>query len=116
MDLRVPIASAADTFGLPITVTRPDPYNDPVQTTGIWISTDHMGGGLVEPRPYGTDFQRREPRRLLAVTRNDQLPTLPRGSSVVAPEYLGGPAKTWTVDGLEHVEADCWRALLVPGS
>jgi hypothetical protein len=41
---------------------------------------------------------------------------MPRGTSVVAPEQAGATAKTWKVDGLERVEADAWRVILVPSS
>jgi len=81
--------------GVSATVTRPAPDDTPVSTTGIWYTQP-----LDETRPFGTDFQRRD------------LSTLPRGTTIVAPETIGGTDKTWVVDGLERVEADTWRAIV----
>ena len=68
---------------------------------------------VAESVPYGTDFQRREPRRVLAVKRADVV-TLPRGTVITAPEKLGGADKTWRVDGLEReIDAYYWRAIVV---
>jgi len=107
LDLRPAFAAAMEAFGVPATVTRPAPDNTPVETTGVWVSS------LEEARPVGTDFQRRDPRRVMALPR-DVLSTLPRGTMVVAAEELGGVVKTWKVDGLDRVvEADCWRGILV---
>jgi len=92
--------------GVSATVTRPAPDDTPVSTTGIWYTQP-----LDETRPFGTDFQRREPRRVMALPRAD-LSTLPRGTTIVAPETIGGTDKTWVVDGLERVEADTWRAIV----
>ena len=47
----------------------------------------------------------------MALPRAD-LSTLPRGTTIVAPETIGGTDKTWVVDGLERVEADTWRAIV----
>lgn len=92
--------------GVAATVTRPAPDDTPVTTTGIWHS-----GPVEDPQPYGTDFRRREPRRILALPRAD-LATLPRGTTISAPETIGGTAKTWVVDSLDRVEADTWRAIV----
>ena len=93
--------------GVPATVTRPAPDNLPVVTTGIWLTAPQD-----EPRPYGTDFQRREPRRIFVLPR-DVLPTIPRGTQVSAPDKAGGTVLTWQVDGVDRTEADHWRVLLV---
>jgi hypothetical protein len=93
--------------GVDATVTRPAPDNTPIVTTGIWLQP------LEESRPYGTDFQRREPRRVLVLPRAN-VPTLPRGSAVVAPETRGGTPITWRVDGFDRaVDPDYWRAIVV---
>ena len=118
-DLRVPLDPALTAFGVPATVTRPAPDNWPVATTAIWLPPL-----LEEPRPVGTDFQRREPRRLLSLPRaapgipgsvggDRVLSTMPRGTTIVAAERLGEAAKTWRVDGLERTEADEWRVIVV---
>ena len=106
-DLRVPLAHALAAFGVPATVTRPAPDNTPIVTTGFWVSP------LDEARPFGTDFQRREPRRVFVLPRAT-VPTLPRGTTVLAPQMAGGAIVTWKVDGLtEAVDPDHWRAMLV---
>lgn len=91
-------------FGVSITVTRPGLAA--IATTGIWLVTP-----LGEEQPYGTDLSKREPRRVMAIARAD-VATMPRGTTVSAPELLGGTAKTWKVDGLELVDAIQWRVIL----
>lgn len=92
--------------GVSATVTRPAPDNAPIATTVIW---------LVEPandaQPYGSDFRRGEPRRLMAITKAD-VPTMPRGTVVVAPEVPDGPDRTWLLDGIERALADQWRVFV----
>jgi len=107
-DARVPLALALDAFGLPITVTRSVPGASPVATTGAWLAPL-----LDEALPAGTDLQRREPRRVMAVSRTSELASLPRNSLVSAPEELGGPAVLWRVDSLYRAEYDHWRVVLV---
>lgn len=97
--------------GVVATVTRPAPDQAPVVTRGVWITTP-----LEEPRSYGTDFQRREPRRVLALPKAT-VPTLPRGSIVVAADVVGGSIKVWRVDGLDpQVIPEQWRAIVTEAS
>jgi hypothetical protein len=92
--------------GVAATVTRPFPDNTPIETTGIWQRP------LDETQPIGTDFTRREPRRVLVLPRS-VLSTLPRGTTIGAPELAGGPVLAWRVDGLDRAnEPDTWRAIL----
>jgi hypothetical protein len=77
-----------------------------VVTTGIWQTFP-----VEDFQPYGTQFQRRDPKRILALPRN-VLDELPRGSTIVAPERHGGPNKTWLVADLDRLEADHWRAIV----
>lgn len=95
-------------FGVAATVTRPAPDNTPIVTRGIWVTT-----ALDETQPYGTDFKRRDPRRVFAVSKA-AVPTLPRGTTVVAPLPEGGADHTWRVDGYdpEVVQAQ-HRAILI---
>ncbi len=95
-------------FGVPATVTRPAPDNTSVVTTAVWLPEP-----LDETRPAGTDFQRREPRKVLALRRGDSLPTMPRGTIVAAPEISGGAAKNWRVDELDRTLPDEWRVIVV---
>jgi hypothetical protein len=93
-------------FGLPATVTRPAPDDTPIATTAIWVTE-----AMEESRPFGTDFQRREPRRLLALPRAD-LATLPRGTVIAVPEMSGAASKAWRVDGLDQVDPQFWRVIV----
>ncbi len=112
MDLTALRALAQDvgfsTFGVPATVTRPAPDNAPVETTAVWLPDP-----LDETRPAGTDFQRREPRKVLALRRDAPLPTMPRGTIVAAPEISGGAVKNWRVDELDRTLSDEWRVIVV---
>ena len=91
--------------GVSVTVTRPS--EAPIATAGIWLQP------LEDQRPFGTDLQRREPRRLMAL-RRDAVASLPRGTLVSAPETDGGSTKTWRVDEIEQaVDPQTWRIALV---
>lgn len=95
--------------GVAATVTRPAPDNAPIATRGIWVTSP-----LEEPRAFGTDYARREPRRVFALAKS-AVPTLPRGTVIVAAETLGGATKTWRVDGFDPQEVqEQWRAILKP--
>lgn len=92
--------------GVPATVT-PSPTHDPIETRGIWMTP------LADLQPVGLDLQRADARRVMAL-RRDQVPQVPRGAAIIAPELPGGPLKAWRVDGMERVEADHYRVLVVP--
>lgn len=107
-DARVPLDPILDAFGVPATVTRPAPDDDPVATTALWPGR----WPLEERHPFGTDLQRRDPRRVLGLPKAD-VPHLPKGTLVVAPEEAGGPTRTWMVDNYEqHQPADLWLVLV----
>jgi len=92
-------------FGLPATVTRP--HEPAITTTVAWVPP------LTEEHPSGaTAARRRESRKVLAV-RRDQVPTVPRGTVIVAPEELDGTDETWRVDGVEHEEHDHYRLVVL---
>lgn len=94
----------ASAFGVSITVTRPG--EAAIATTGIWQISP-----LQEDQPYGADLAKREPRRVLAIARAD-VPTMPRGTVISAPELPSGLAKSWTVDGLDLVDPIHWRVIV----
>lgn len=79
---------------------------DAIATRGIWLTP------APEDSPIGLDFQRREPRRVIALSR-EAVPTLPRGSYLEAPEQDGGTIRTWRVDGIERDEADHRRVVVI---
>lgn len=108
-DARVALDPILSAFGVPATVTRPAPENTPVPTTGVWVRPLHE-----EREPFGSNRRRREPRQILSLPRTTDLATMPEGTFIVAPEYVGGPDITWRWDGLEQAESDCWRVIVVP--
>ncbi|HXG88771.1 MAG TPA: hypothetical protein VNJ02_10580 [Vicinamibacterales bacterium] len=93
--------------GVAATVTRPAPDNTPITTTVIWHSKP-----ADEQQPTGVElFSKVGPRRVMVIPRAT-VATLPRGTSISAPERGGGTAVNWTVDNSDHVEADCWHAIV----
>jgi hypothetical protein len=106
-DLRPEMGTFFDRFGVPVTVTRPAPDDTPIETTGIFVEVAEMDV------PSGLAFQRKEPQRLLALMRTE-VPTVPRGTAVLAPELLGGEVLRWRIDGLERADADHHRVYLIP--
>ena len=97
------------THGVPATITRVAPASTaPIATTVIWPSAVP----LQEDQPYGVDFSRKGPRRVMAIPRVD-VDSLPAGSIIVAPEQPDGANKTWRVEVMERVEADTWRAIVM---
>lgn len=93
-------------LGLPAIVARPNA--DPVSTRVIWLT---QTSPFV---PGGFDLQRVEPRRVLAVPRDD-VPDIPRGTLIQAAEHTD-PAtiKSWQVDGVEFHDVDHLRVIVVP--
>jgi hypothetical protein len=89
--------------GVGATITRPAPDNTPIAATVIWV-VEPVG----DSQPYGADFRKVEPRRTLMVPKAD-VPTMPRGTVIVAPEVDGESNKTWQFDGFERALADQWR-------
>ena len=92
--------------GLPVTVTRPAPDDAPISTSGIWVSP------TTEDFTSGLDVQRRAPRRVLVLTKA-AVPTVPKGTLILAPETAGGRTRAWRVDGVDRVEADHHRVVIV---
>lgn len=90
--------------GVDATVTVPN--GDPVETRAIWTQP------VSELMPVGHDFQRREPRRVLALARS-AVPQLPRGTLIVAAEYEGATPRSWKVDAIERMDADQVRAIVL---
>jgi hypothetical protein len=103
-DLRPPIAALFATFGVAATVTPKD--EGPIATSVIWISP------IQDLLPADSAFARREGMPVMAL-RRDEVPRVPRGTVVLAPEQAGGEIVAWMVDGMERVETDHYRVFVL---
>ena len=106
LDLQVPFGLCQEAFGLPGVVTRPAPDDDPIETVVIWVPPD------AQDVPRSSDWQRRETNRILAISRAD-VPTVPKGTTVVAPEVLAGAECTWRVVDFGQQQPDHVRVHVV---
>jgi hypothetical protein len=88
-------------------VTRPAPEDTPIEARVIWITH------LTEETPANSDLQRHAPRRVMALSLS-QVPTVPYGTRVVAPERAGESDRNWFVEGIERREADHVRVYVLP--
>lgn len=89
-------------------LTMPAPNNTPLDIRAIWLTPE------APVQPFGQDLGRVDPKRVLAIQRTATLPSIPRGSVIVAPETEGGTDKTWRVEGVPSaVTADEIRVFVV---
>lgn len=102
-DLRPPFVAVLDAFGVAATVTIPD--GDPVETTILWQPP------ITEEYPTGSEYRRATPRRRMAIPLSD-VPTVPRGTVILAPEVSGEAAAEWSVDETERVDSDHHRVIV----
>lgn len=91
--------------GVAAVVTPPSAA--PVATLVIWM-TDTS-----EAVPVGSGFTRKEPRRILAI-RRDEVPAVPRGTIVEVAEHTQTSPAIWRVDAMESVFPDHHRVVVVP--
>lgn len=94
-----------EAFGVPATVTPP--AADPIETTVAWTAP------TTEDVPGAMEAQRAEQRRVLTVLRSE-VPTIPLRTVIVAPEELDGEDLMWMVDGIDRIEPDHVRVVVVP--
>ncbi len=92
-------------YGVAVTVTPPG--GPTVAAKGVWTMP------VAEDMPIGRDFQRREPRRVLALRVSEVGSSVPRGTVIVGAEH-GAASRDWKVDGLESQDAELIRVVLVP--
>src|SRR4026207_331473 len=95
--------------GLPsgyVTVTRPETDDDPIETRGVWPPA--------EPReaPDGSPLPRVERFRVMSF-RRDEVPTVPTGTTFLAPELPDGTVVGWRVDGAHSQETDHQRVIVL---
>lgn len=105
-DFRPLHAAFRRAFGVAATVTRPTPNDDPVTTDVIWLPLETL------EVPVGADVTRRESFRALSIPKSD-VPTVPTGTEILAPEKKGGAIVGWRVDGMLHPEIDDHRVIVL---
>lgn len=93
-----------DAFGVSGTVTLEGEV--PADVTVVWLPP------TTEDLPVGAEFDRAGLIRVLAVSR-DEVPQLPVGALVVAPEFADGPLKAWRVDGYVRGDSEHHRVTVV---
>lgn len=95
-----------DVHGVPATVT-PLSGETAITTRVIWLTP------VIDDLPAGKDFDRREPRRMMVLSRAD-VENVPRGTIIAAPEKHGGDSRNWQIDGVETTETDHFKVIVVP--
>lgn len=96
-DTWVPFATLQGAFGTPAIVMVAG--RDPVAATIVWMSP------VQGDEASGFDLQRHVVRRVMAVGLAE-VPELPTGSFISAPEPEGTYARDWVVDGEERRDYD----------
>jgi hypothetical protein len=105
LDLRPTFASALAALGVDAIITPPD--EAPISAGLIWLATETV------QVPIGGDYQRAEARRVACIATVD-VPSLPRGTLISAPEAAGLPMSEWKVDAIDRIDFDHHRAVVVP--
>lgn len=90
--------------GIDVSVQLPN--EEPVDAVGIWLTP------INEDMPTSAPFSGQRPNRVIALRRSE-VPSLPRGARITAPEQSGGDSRVWFVDGVERDEADHHRVHVV---
>lgn len=94
-----------DMHGVPATITPPGEAD--ITTRVLWLSP------VIDDLPVGKDFNRREPRRMMVLSRAD-VANVSRGTIIAAPEKLGGDSQNWQIDGVENTDPDHFKVIVVP--
>lgn len=94
-----------DAHGVVATVTPPG--ESAIATTGIWLDARD------EDMPVGTEYRGKEPRRVMAL-RRDEVPDAPLKTIIVAPETSGGVARNWQVDRTLSTKPNHVNVILIP--
>jgi len=103
-DLRPDIGPALAIFGLPATVTVPG--GQPVATTAIWLPS-------VPVETAGVFVSTDRPQAVLALPRAD-ISSIPRGTIIQVAEIEGGPVRAWVVEGVDDTRPDEIRLIVLP--
>lgn len=102
-DIRPPFSAAQYAFGLDAVVTV---GRTTVTTVIVWATPRTVENPVA-------DLHREEQQRIMSISKVD-VPTVPRGTSVVVAEYAGGLSKTWVVDAVDRIDDDHGRYVVKP--
>lgn len=98
---------ALDLAPLSVSVTTVTPPSGPAVSSirGIWLDPE------TEPVPPG-ELSQTNPKRIIVLSLAD-VPSVPRGTTIVCPEKDGDADKTWRVEGIPTIKADHYRVSVV---
>lgn len=107
IDTRPDFGDAQSVMGVAGVIRRPEPDSTPIDSVVVWLT--HQS--LLTP-DQGMRIGRREPSRTACISRVD-VPTVPRGTILEAPEFEGADVRRWKVEALEAEEYDHVRARVI---
>lgn len=100
-----------DVHGVPATVTLPasqaDPIPEPITARVVWVDP------TTEAVPGSGDYRRSDQRKVMAISRAE-VPAVPRGTIVEAPEAEGDTPALWRVDSTEKLGIGRTLVVVVP--
>jgi len=85
------------------------PFETSITTRAIWVAP------FTEDVPRGMDLRRAEVRRVLAIPKAD-VPVIPLKTKIEAPEHPGSAIQAWRVDGIDRIEPDHTRVVVISES
>lgn len=97
--------------GVPATVTRPN--EQPITTRVLWVPDNTGFGGWGANDLTNLEILKTVGRRVMAV-RISEVPSMPVGTMVTAPEAQGKDDLTWRVDEIRHLDSEMSRVLVQP--
>lgn len=107
VDLVREINFANQVLSVPVTdLKRPSPDDEPIETRGIWLTAE------TREAPDGSPVPRVERFRVMSF-RRDEVPTVPTGTTFLAPELPDGEVVGWRVDGAHSQETDHQRVIVL---
>lgn len=97
--------------GVPAKVTRPD--LQPITTRVLWVPDNTGFSGWGANDETNLEITRAVGRRVMAL-RISEVPSVPVGTIVVAPEAQGKDDITWRVSEIRHLDSELSRVLVQP--
>ena len=104
LDLRPLLDAALGAFAVVATVTPP--AGAPVQARVFWLPPETVES------PSGADVRVVETRRSMVLSRAE-VPSAPRGTVILIPEFDGAAPSEWEVDSVDSSHYDHLRVTVV---